>query len=127
MWSMTGVVGQPKMHRAQVSDCAAIGSQRVEMLKAGRRPQAESIIARLKVEAEKVPELFNDLTVLMFELGDREAGMKFFKSAYERRLLHLAMIEHYPTWEKVKADPEVQRILAEPPPSPPGPSPNPNR
>jgi TolB-like protein/DNA-binding winged helix-turn-helix (wHTH) protein/tetratricopeptide (TPR) repeat protein len=105
----------------------AEGSLALYLLKAGRRPQAESIIARLKVEAEKVPELFNDLTVLMFELGDREAGMKFFKSAYERRLLHLAMIEHYPTWEKVKADPEVQRILAEPPPSPPSPSPNPNR
>src|SRR5688572_21238455 len=40
MWSMTGAVGQRKMHRAQASDCAAIGRQRGEMhfaRPAGRR------------------------------------------------------------------------------------------
>jgi hypothetical protein len=37
MWSMKGAVGQPKMHRAQSSDCEAIGRQREEMHLAGRR------------------------------------------------------------------------------------------
>ncbi len=42
MWSMTGAVGQRIVHRAQLSDCAAIGKQRVETRSSrpagGRRP-----------------------------------------------------------------------------------------
>ena len=106
---------------------AAEGSLAFYLLKAGRRGEADTIIARLKREDDKFSELLNDLTVLMFEIGDREAGLKYFKRAYAQRTLHFAMLDHYPVWEKVKADPEVQKILAEPPSPPAGPSPSTNR
>ena len=102
----------------------AEGSLALYLLKAGRRGEADAILVRLKREADKAPELLNDLTVLMFEIGDREAGRKYFRRAYDQRILHLVMIDHYPVWEKVKADPEVQKILAEPPVSSAGPSPS---
>jgi TolB-like protein/DNA-binding winged helix-turn-helix (wHTH) protein len=106
---------------------AAEGSLALYLLKAGRRDAADAIIARLKREADKYPQLFSDLSVLMFEIGDREAGVKYFKRAYHERTLHFGMVDHYPVWEKVKADPEVQKILAEPPVRSSPASPNPNR
>jgi TolB-like protein/DNA-binding winged helix-turn-helix (wHTH) protein/Tfp pilus assembly protein PilF len=95
----------------------AQGSLAFYLLRAGRRGEADALIAKLKSEADRVPDLLNDLTVYMYEIGNREEGLKYFKSAYERRVVPSLMVQHYPVWEKVIADPEVQKILVEPPPS----------
>ena len=105
----------------------AQGSLALYLIRAGRRAEAQAIIAKLKPEVDKYPELLNDLTVLHYELGDRETGFKYFKSAYETRQLPGAMVQHYPVWEKVVADPEVQKILTEPGPPPSVPRSNSNK
>jgi hypothetical protein len=70
--------------------------------------------------SDRVPDLATDLTVYMYEIGNRDEGLKYFKRACERRVVPSLMVQHYPVWEKVIADPEVQKILVEPPPSPTG-------
>ncbi|MFL6468473.1 MAG: winged helix-turn-helix domain-containing protein [Pyrinomonadaceae bacterium] len=87
------------------------GSLALYLIRAGRRAEAEPIIAKLENEAANVAELLNDLTVLNYELGNREKGFKFFKRAYELQMLPVGMIRSYPVWDKVRADPEVLAIL----------------
>jgi TolB-like protein/DNA-binding winged helix-turn-helix (wHTH) protein/tetratricopeptide (TPR) repeat protein len=83
-------------------------------IRAGRRAEAEPIIAKLEAEAHRMPGLYNDLTVIFYELGEREKGLRYFKRAYEERVLPVQMVRYYPVWEKVIADAQVRAILDEP-------------
>ena len=95
------------------------GSLAFYLIRAGRRAEAEPMVEKLEHEAPKMPELYNDLTVINYELGNREKGLKFFKLSYEAKIVPVLMVYHYPLWEKVIADPQVLSILQEPPPVPP--------
>jgi len=92
------------------------GSLAFYLIRAGRRAEAEPMVEKLEHEAPKMPELYNDLTVINYELGNREKGLKFFKLSYEAKIVPVLMVYHYPLWEKVIADPQVLSILQEPPP-----------
>ena len=72
----------------------------------------------LETEAARLTDLYPDLTVIHYELGDREKGMKYLKLSYQERKVPVLMIRYYPMWEKVIADPRVQALLAEPPSTP---------
>jgi TolB-like protein/DNA-binding winged helix-turn-helix (wHTH) protein/predicted Zn-dependent protease len=106
-------------HLAQVSgdeNLLAQGSLAFYLASAGRRSEAEPIIAKLEAAAARLPSIYNDLAVVFYELGEREKGLKFFKRAYEEQVLPAQMVRNYPAWEKVIADPEVLKILNEPSP-----------
>jgi TolB-like protein/DNA-binding winged helix-turn-helix (wHTH) protein len=92
------------------------GSLAFYYARAGRRSDAEPIIAKLEAAAPRLPSVYNDLAVIYYELGNREKGLKYFKKAYEERVVPVQMVRHYPAWEKVIADKEVLSILDEPPP-----------
>jgi len=84
------------------------------LIRAGRRAEAEPIIAKVEAEAPRLTGLYNDLTVIFYELGNREKGFKYFKRSYEEGVTPVQMVRHYPAWEKVIADPEVRSILDAP-------------
>jgi hypothetical protein len=110
---------QARIERVSGSDkITAQGSLAFYLIRAGRRSEAEPIIAKLEHESAKMPELYNDLAVINYELGNREKGMKFFKLSYEARMVPISMVYRYPAWEKVIADPQVVAILDEPSPAP---------
>jgi TolB-like protein/DNA-binding winged helix-turn-helix (wHTH) protein/lipopolysaccharide biosynthesis regulator YciM len=91
------------------------GSLAFYLARAGKRSEAELIISKLEASAARVPNLYNDLAVIFYELGEREKGLKYFKRAYEEHVLPVQMVRNYPAWEKVIADPEIRKILDEPP------------
>jgi hypothetical protein len=109
-------IAQRRIQQTSGSDnLIAQGSLALYLLRAGRKSEAEPIISKLEKEVSSIPELLSDLTVLNYELGNREKGFAFFKRAYEAQVLPFPMVRRYPVWDKVRADREVLAILDEPP------------
>lgn len=93
---------------------SAIGSLGYFYAKTNRREEAKKIFKELQPEAEQNPQLFNDLTLIAYTLGNKNEALDYFKKLYEKKALTMIVFRHDPVWDEIRADKQFQNVFSSP-------------
>ncbi|MCD9189242.1 MAG: tetratricopeptide repeat protein [Pyrinomonadaceae bacterium] len=92
---------------------SALGNIGYFYARSGRRAEAETIFNRLKANAEKQNELFKDLTLIGYALGRKDEAFKYFKRAYEKKVLSVLLFNRDPVWKEIRQDARFAELMEE--------------
>lgn len=93
---------------------SALGNIGYFYARLGRRAEAETIVSRLKPNVEKQNGLLKDLTLINYALGKKDESFKYFKKAYEKRVLSILLFRRDPVWKEIRQDAQFAGLIEEP-------------
>jgi len=93
---------------------SALGNIGYFYARSGRSAEAETIVNQLKANAEKQSELYKDLTLITYALGKKDEAFRYFKKAYEKKILSVLLFNRDPVWKEIRQDARFAELMKEP-------------